>query len=97
FFHAFGFKQHPDKTFIGRIAKGFDWMGFWFTNLGCQDAAPRALQNHVIKTQRLYKQIRTRPAKEQAELMLSYMTRWARWARWKNTTLSSCLATAPLP
>lgn len=28
FFAQFGFKQHPDKTFIGRCQKGFDWMGF---------------------------------------------------------------------
>ncbi|ELD8091265.1 hypothetical protein WM620_005040 [Salmonella enterica] len=29
-----GFEQHPDKTFIGRVEKGFDWMGFWFTEKG---------------------------------------------------------------
>lgn len=27
FFNDYGFRQHPDKTFIGRTAKGFDWMG----------------------------------------------------------------------
>jgi RNA-directed DNA polymerase len=21
-------QKHPDKTFIGRIAKGFDWLGY---------------------------------------------------------------------
>lgn len=27
-----GFEKHPDKTQIGRIAKGFGWLGRWFTD-----------------------------------------------------------------
>ncbi|NTY88403.1 transposase [Serratia fonticola] len=26
-----GFEKHPDKTQIGRIGKGFSWLGRWFT------------------------------------------------------------------
>lgn len=26
--------QHPEKTFIGRIARGFDFSGYWFSPLG---------------------------------------------------------------
>lgn len=35
-FSGYGFRQHPDKTFIGPLKKGFDWMGFWFTDQGCR-------------------------------------------------------------
>ncbi|HHQ6539698.1 TPA: reverse transcriptase domain-containing protein [Serratia fonticola] len=27
-----GFEKHPDKTQIGRIGKGFGWLGRWFTD-----------------------------------------------------------------
>jgi RNA-directed DNA polymerase len=55
---SFGFEQHPDKTFIGHVDKGFDWMGFWFTHEGCTTVAPRALANHARKCLRLYEQTR---------------------------------------
>ena len=28
--------QHPEKTFIGRIARGFDFLGYWFRPWGWQ-------------------------------------------------------------
>ena len=46
FFAQFGFAQHPDKIFIGRMAKGFDWMGAWFIDKGITGVAPRAIDNH---------------------------------------------------
>ncbi|ECZ3345904.1 hypothetical protein F7I80_21510 [Salmonella enterica] len=52
-----GFEQHPDKTFIGRVEKGFDWMGFWFTEKGCDGVAPRALQHFKDRLRRLYEQL----------------------------------------
>lgn len=79
YFQHFGFTQHPDKTFIGRIAKGFDWMGFWFTDKGCTGVAPRAVQNHLTKLHRLYEQTRHLPAQEQAKRVSSYVTRWRAW------------------
>nr|WP_206755203.1 reverse transcriptase domain-containing protein [Nodosilinea sp. FACHB-141] len=27
-------EQHPDKTFIGRVARGGDFLGYWFTTEG---------------------------------------------------------------
>ncbi|EJF5505683.1 reverse transcriptase domain-containing protein [Salmonella enterica] len=56
-----GFEQHPDKTFIGRVEKGFDWMGFWFTDKGCTSVAPRALKNSAKKLRRLYERFRHQP------------------------------------
>ncbi|EBG7569140.1 hypothetical protein FI950_25355 [Salmonella enterica] len=56
-----GFEQHPDKTFIGRVEKGFDWMGFWFTEKGCDGVAPRALQHFKDRLRRLYGRARQWP------------------------------------
>lgn len=27
-------EKYPDKTFIGRISRGFDFLGYWFTPSG---------------------------------------------------------------
>ncbi|MCX2790689.1 reverse transcriptase domain-containing protein [Vibrio sp. Sgm 5] len=80
FFNQFGFVQHPDKTFIGKIDKGFDWMGVWFTKQGATTIAPRAIQNHRITLTRLYEQTRNLPAKEQAGRVSRYIQRWQQWA-----------------
>lgn len=76
---ASGFEQHPDKTFIGRVEKGFDWMGFWFTDKGCTSVAPRALKNRTMKLRRLYERFRHQPA-VRAERMAQYTRYWLRWA-----------------
>lgn len=80
FFNQFGFVQHPDKTFIGKIDKGFDWMGVWFTQQGATTIAPRAIQNHRITLTRLYEQTRNLPANEQAGRVSRYIKRWQQWA-----------------
>lgn len=51
-----GFVQHPDKTMIGPLTRGFDWLGGWFTEQGCVGIAPRALQRYRTKSLRLYEQ-----------------------------------------
>lgn len=89
FFAHFGFKQHPDKTVIGKISRGFDWMGFWFTHTGCQSVAPRAIANHVMKLHRLYEQIRNLPAKLRVNRMMRYSIRWNSW---KNNTLLATIS-----
>jgi len=47
-------EKHPDKTFIGRIAKGFDFLGYSFEPKGLS-IAPKTLANFLDKTQ-LYEQ-----------------------------------------
>lgn len=32
FFNQLGFVFHPEKTFIGRIEKGFDWLGHQYNH-----------------------------------------------------------------
>ncbi|MDQ6961576.1 MAG: hypothetical protein Q9M28_03470, partial [Mariprofundaceae bacterium] len=43
FFNHFGFEQHPDKTFIGRTNKGFDWLGFQLNHTGIVGVSVRSL------------------------------------------------------
>ncbi|MCX9039025.1 reverse transcriptase domain-containing protein [Citrobacter portucalensis] len=45
FFESYGFACHPDKTQVGRVSSGFDWLGLWFTGEGATGPAPRALEN----------------------------------------------------
>lgn len=79
FLDQFQFEQHPDKTFIGRVSKGFDWMGFWFTDRGCVSIAPRALSNHTKKLRWLYEQVRKLPVEKQVIRIERYLVRWECW------------------
>ncbi|EAP2593865.1 RNA-directed DNA polymerase, partial [Salmonella enterica] len=74
-----GFEQHPDKTFIGRVEKGFDWMGFWFTEKGCDGVASRALQNFKDRLRRLYERVRQWPEDLRHCRMAGYVRAWYRW------------------
>ena len=47
--------QHPDKTFIGRISRGFDFLGYTFTPAGL-DVAPQTVERCVERLSRLYEQ-----------------------------------------
>ena len=48
-------RQHPDKTFIGRISRGFDFLGYAFTPAGL-DAAPQTVERCVQRVSQLYEQ-----------------------------------------
>ena len=48
-------KKHPDKTFIGRIAKGFDFLGYSFEPKGLS-IAPKTLANFLDRMTQLYEQ-----------------------------------------
>ncbi|MEB5889992.1 RNA-directed DNA polymerase [Enterobacter roggenkampii] len=76
----YGFQIHPDKTFIGRICKGFDWMGAWISATGITQIAPRAMSNHHNVLLRLYERIRYLPALQQQMRVEQYLIRWNRWA-----------------
>lgn len=79
-FVSYGFEQHPDKTFIGKVDKGFDWMGFLFTANGCSAVAPRALSNHAMKLRRLYEQARRGDLVKGLRRVVEYRARWVGWA-----------------
>jgi RNA-directed DNA polymerase len=67
-------EQHPDKTFIGRIGSGFDFLGYQFLAAGLE-VAPRAVKNCVDRASQLYEQ--------GADLLRigTYVRRWMCWAR----------------
>ena len=67
-------EQHPDKTFIGRIERGFDFLGYVMKPAGLE-MAPRAIEHCVERVSRLYEQ--------GADLIRigAYLKRWSSWAK----------------
>jgi hypothetical protein len=67
-------EQHPDKTFIGRISRGFDFLGYLFSPSGLE-VAPRAVEHCVERVSQLYER--------GADLVRigAYVRCWKRWAR----------------
>lgn len=75
-------EKAPDKTFIGRIVKGFDWLGY---RLGlsaalcgekaCVGLAEKTWTNHRDRLLRLYEQ----GASE--DVVKGYVKRWLVWVR----------------
>ena len=48
-------EKHPDKTFIGRASKGFDFLGYHLTPRGLSVAAG-TIDHHIERIDRLYEQ-----------------------------------------
>ena len=48
-------EKHPDKTFIGRIERGFDFLGYHFHPDGLS-VAKKTIENFVARAIRLYEQ-----------------------------------------
>lgn len=77
-FSTLKLRQHPDKTFIGRIARGFDFLGYHFSR-GPLRLATKTINNMLQKLHRLYEQKKTAP--ESAVSPGAYWRRWLSWAR----------------
>lgn len=84
--HSLGLEQHPDKTFtcpskpegrrrIGRVQRGFDFLGVQFTARGETSPSAVALARHTEKTARLYEQGASQERIEQ------YRQIWLRYLR----------------
>ena len=67
-------EPHPDKTFIGRVSRGFDFLGYAFKPAGL-DAAPPTIERCAQRVSRLYEQ--------GVDLVHigTYVRRWLRWTR----------------
>ena len=50
-------EKHPDKTFIGKIERGFDFLGYHFSPAGLT-VAKQTIANFIAKASRLYEQER---------------------------------------
>ncbi len=68
--------KHPEKTFIGRAARGFDFLGYHFSPEGLT-AARETLKRFVSRATRLYEQELGEPH-DSSRLGL-YVKRWLRW------------------
>jgi RNA-directed DNA polymerase len=74
---ALSLAKHPDKTFIGRIERGFDFLGYHFKPEGLT-VAKKTLASFIEKASRLYEQKR-RPVSSVSPLEM-YVRRWLRWS-----------------
>jgi len=72
--------QHPDKTFIGRIDKGFYFLAYHFSPKGLQ-LATITVRKQVERRNRVYDQLITKKAtsREMALVLGNYTKRWHSW------------------
>jgi retron-type reverse transcriptase len=54
-------EKHPDKTFIGRIEKGFDFLGYHFSPEGLS-VAEKTIRKFLAHVVRLYEQAQRKPS-----------------------------------
>ncbi len=66
--------KHPDKTFIGRVARGFDFLGYWFSPAGL-GIAGKTVERMVENMLRLYEH------GAPYERIEAYFLRWCRWVK----------------
>ena len=66
-------EQHPDKTFIGRISRGFDFLGYRFRSEGLIGVARQTVERFVERATRLYEQ------GADIERIGEYVRRWITW------------------
>jgi RNA-directed DNA polymerase len=68
-------EKHPDKTFTGRIERGFDFLGYHFSPAGLPSA--KTIANFIEKASQLHEQKRS--AVFAAAGLEMYVTRCVRW------------------
>ena len=66
-------EQHPDKTFIGRVSRGFDFLGYRFRSDGLIGVAQQTVERFVQRATRLYEQ------GADSERIGEYARRWLKW------------------
>ncbi len=68
--------KHPDKTFVGRVERGFEFLGYRFSPQGLGIAAPTRAR-FAERAARLYEQERGKPGGFRG--LREYVRRWRRW------------------
>jgi RNA-directed DNA polymerase len=68
--------QHPDKTTIGRIKHGFDFLGYQFGKEKLT-VSKRTLENHIRRLTQLYEQKKHQPNWQM--LLDDYRQHWVTW------------------
>jgi hypothetical protein len=76
-------EQHPDKTFVGRISRGFDFLGYRISPAGLIGLARQSVQQTVERINRLYEQGVGRGCSTRVtEIRIGqYVRRWWAWVR----------------
>lgn len=82
---ALELEKHPDKTFIGRIEKGFDFLGYHFSRAGLS-VAETSIAKFVERSTRLYEQSRNA---DRALRLGHYVRRWLGWVQGGSARLDS--------
>jgi hypothetical protein len=77
------FRLAMDKTYIGRIHKGFDFLGYQFGSKGIIGLAAKTIKNFVEKTARLYEQGAT------GHRISCYINKWCSWAMLSKIAIST--------
>lgn len=67
--------KHPDKTFIGKSEKGFDFLGYHFSPDGLS-IAEKTIENFFESATRLLEQ---KPGGDGSSRLELYVRRWVRW------------------
>jgi RNA-directed DNA polymerase len=75
-FHQLKVEQAPDKTFIGKISKGLDLLGYQFEKEKIT-VSKRTIQNHIRRLTQLYEQNKHQPNWNM--LLDDYRQRWVTW------------------
>jgi RNA-directed DNA polymerase len=71
-------EKHPEKTVIGSIEKGFDFLGYHISPEGLS-VARKTVENFIERSARLYEQ---EPEGGVSSPRLGlYVKRWYRWVR----------------
>ena len=68
-------EKHPDKTFIGKIEIGFDFLGYHFSPDGLS-IAEKTIENFYARATQLYEQ---KPGEVNSSRLELYVKRWKRW------------------
>jgi hypothetical protein len=73
--HRLKFKLAKDKTFIGRISSGFDFLGHRFNHRGLVGLAKKTVLNFIGRVSQLYEQGAS------SRRIADYVRRWIIWCR----------------
>ena len=80
-------EKFPEKTLIGRIERGFDFLGYHFGPKGLT-LADKTISNFLTKALRLYDQ---EPLHTTMKRLGEYAARWVRWSSSGGIILSTSL------
>jgi RNA-directed DNA polymerase len=75
-FYQLKIEQAPDKTFIGKISRGWDFLGYRFGKAKLT-VSKRTLENHIRRLTQLYEQKKHQPNWKM--LLDDYRQRWLTW------------------